>query len=93
MGENGEQTWVKIIVIVATFLSATLGFAAEATNLQLADVKIATDRRCTYPDHPKSPTQELGIAAIIALLVSRVYCSTRYHISSPMSRLSLISSW
>ncbi|XP_024979111.1 uncharacterized protein LOC112516330 [Cynara cardunculus var. scolymus] len=83
---------VAIVGATMGLLSAVLGFVAEATKVQLADVKDVMETGCTYPTNSKNPTQVLGVVAVMSLLISRV-CFLRSPIPSPVARLSLISSW
>nr|GEX70679.1 hypothetical protein CTI12_AA549420 [Tanacetum cinerariifolium] len=90
---HGEQSSrVKLIAVVSTFglLSASLGFAAEATKLQLAEVMDFSEGGCTYPSN--SGPIRLGVIAIVALVAFRVYCPGN-RIPSAMVQLSRYLSW
>ncbi|PWA46529.1 hypothetical protein CTI12_AA507820 [Artemisia annua] len=90
---HGEQSSrAKLIAVVATFglLSAALGFAAEATKLQLAEVMDFLEGGCTYPSN--SGPIRLGVIAIVALVAFRVYCPGNRS-PSAMVQLSRYLSW
>ncbi|KAL8242620.1 hypothetical protein R6Q59_012922 [Mikania micrantha] len=86
-GHDQQNSRVKLHAGVATIglLSASLGFAAEATKFQRDDVKDIYGIGCKYPSH--SGTMTLGIIAVAALVCFRVYCpGTR----SPSSGVQLL---
>ncbi|XP_076943053.1 uncharacterized protein LOC143613152 [Bidens hawaiensis] len=91
-GHDQESSRVKLNAIVATvgLLSATLGFAAEATKIQLEEIQNIYRMGCTYPEH--SGATALAVVALVTLLGFRVYCpGTRSQSSSV--QLSRYLSW
>ncbi|KAI3815068.1 hypothetical protein L1987_14722 [Smallanthus sonchifolius] len=64
-GHDQRRSSVHTNAVVATvgLLSAALGFAVEATKLQLDEVKDISGRGCTYPSH-SAPTA-LGVVAVV----------------------------
>ncbi|KAJ3681609.1 hypothetical protein LUZ60_014182 [Juncus effusus] len=60
---------VSIVAGILGLLSVLLGFAAEATKIQLSDIIYTTYYGCT---HPKSPAFGMAIAAALLLLIAQI---------------------
>ncbi|XP_057971706.1 uncharacterized protein LOC131160263 [Malania oleifera] len=63
---------VLLVCTVAGFLgfvSAVLGFAAEAKRIKVSQVEFSSPSVCTYP---RSPAMALGLTAAVTLMIAQV---------------------
>ncbi|PKA60807.1 hypothetical protein AXF42_Ash006441 [Apostasia shenzhenica] len=70
-----ERRVIVVCVIVGFlgFVSAILGFAAEATRVKASDVVTKILGECTYP---KSPAVYLGLASASAVVIAQGFINT-----------------
>ncbi|KAJ9537744.1 hypothetical protein OSB04_030477 [Centaurea solstitialis] len=61
-----------IIGATMGLLSAVLGFVAEATKVQLADVNDEMERECKYPTNSKSPHKVASLGAMSFYIIGLV---------------------